>query len=545
MKSPAKAQWEEAMLLELASHEANHSFEPAILPPGKKPLGMRWVFKVKYDDSATEATRRIARYKARLVIQGYTQVQGVDFEESYSPVIAKEILRLMLTIGAVLDYEIDAMDVITAFLNGVIDCEVYVKHPPGFDTSKNPRDVLRVLRSVYGLKQSPRLWYQTLVTYLQQQGYTQLIKDRCVFTKLIQSRPVYIGVYVDDIVIMAPTRDMIATIKDGLSARFKMHDLGPLTFILGFHILRDRTQRTLTMHQSQYATSILKRFSMENSKPVGTPMECNLKLSESMCPQNDAEREFMKQHSYRSVVGSIMYLMISTRPDLAYVVQQLSQFLTNPGPGHWQAAKRALRYIRGTIDYGLVLGGAFDHTTPLHAYADSDYANCVDTRRCVAGFVTFYSNSAISWVAKRLRSIVLSTTEAELMILCSVAQECLYIKQAVGEMGRPITTAIPLHEDNQSTIQIVNNSGHHGRTKHIDVRYHFINDLVEQQVFRLVYTDTRSQVADIFTKPLDILTFCALRSKLRVEKLQPSDTRTNLGLLSRDSGHEMRETSQL
>ncbi|KAF0712966.1 hypothetical protein AaE_011903, partial [Aphanomyces astaci] len=177
--------------------------------------------------------------------------------------------------------------------------------------------------------------------------------------------------------------------------------------------------------------------------------------------------------------------------------------------------------IRGTIDYGLVLGGAYDHSAPLHAYADSDYANCVDTRRCVAGFVTFYRNSAISWIAKRLLSIVLSTTEAELMILCTLTQECLYIKQAVGKMGHPITTSIPLQEDNQSTIQIVNNSGHHGRTKHINVRYHFINDLVEQQTFSLVYTDTRHQLADIFTKPLDVTTFCALRSQLRVRQLPP------------------------
>ncbi|KAF0700519.1 Aste57867_8958 [Aphanomyces stellatus] len=157
------------MMLELAAHEANNSFEPATLPPGKKPLGMGWGVKVKYDDSATEATRRVTRYKAQLVIQGHTQVHGVDFEESYSPGIAKEILRMLLTLGAVLDYEIDAMDVITAFLNGEIDCEVYVKHPPGFDKAKHPRDVLRVLRSVYALKQAPRLWYQTLVTCLLEQ----------------------------------------------------------------------------------------------------------------------------------------------------------------------------------------------------------------------------------------------------------------------------------------------------------------------------------------------------------------------------------------
>jgi hypothetical protein len=481
---------------------------------------MRWVYKTKYDDSLTEATRKVARYKARLVIQGYSQMQGIDFEETYSPVIAKEMLRMMLTIGAILDYEIDNMDVITAFLNGEMDFEVFVRHPPGFDKGKSARDVLRVLKSVYGLKQSPRLWHQTLVAYLRSQGYTQLVKDRCVFIKTIDRRPVYIGVYVDDIIIMAPTKDMMTSIKADLSSRFKMTDLGPLKFILGLHIARDRSARTLTMHQSQYASSIIKKYGMQDSNPMPTPMELNTKLSESMSPQTDEERKAMLAFPYRSVVGSLMYLMISTRPDLAFVVQQLSQFLANAGLKHWQAAKRALRYVKGTLDYGLVLGGTYDANAPLHAYADSDFANCVDTRRCVGGFITFWYNSAISWVAKRLRSIVISTTEAELMILCLLAQECLFIKQAAGELGHPITQAIPLYEDNQSTIQVVNNSGQHGRTKHIEVRYHFLNDLVEENVFRLVYTDTRNQIADIFTKPLDIATFCALRTRLRVLRVQ-------------------------
>ncbi|KAF0752211.1 hypothetical protein AaE_006121, partial [Aphanomyces astaci] len=298
------------MMLEPAAHEATGSLEPATLPPDTISLGMRWRLR-----DASLATKR-----------------DLDYEEGYSPVIAKEILRTMLTLGASLDYEIDAMDIITAFLNGEIDCKVYVKHPPGFDTAKNRRDVFRVLHIGY------------LLAPARMDGHA-----------------VYIGVYVDGLVIMAPSLDMMRTIKHGLSSRFRMHDLGALTFILGFHIVRDRSARTLTM--------------MENSKPAPTPMEYNLKLSESMCPQNDAERQSMVDKPYRSVVGSIMYLMIRTRPNLAYVVQQLSQFLANPGPADWPAAKRALRYIRGTIDYCLVLGGAYDHSAPLHAYADSDYAN--------------------------------------------------------------------------------------------------------------------------------------------------------------------------
>jgi hypothetical protein len=292
------------------------------------------------------------------------------------------------------------MDVITVFLNSDIDTAIYVEYPPGYKDIPH-RGVLRVRKSVYGLKQAPRLWYITLVTHLISTGYTQLIKDRCVFMKVIDGRPVYVGVYVDDLIILAPTPAMMATIKSDLASRFKMHDLGELTFILGIRITRDRSRRTLTMSQSQYASTVLRRFGHSASNPVATPMAPRQKLCDAMRPSSEADRLFMLDKDYRAVVGSLMYLMIGTRPDLAYLVQQLSQFLSDPGPDHWRAAIHGLRYLKGTMTYGLTLGGTHDPTVPLHAYADSDYANCVDTRRCVGGYVALFYNSPVAWVAKK------------------------------------------------------------------------------------------------------------------------------------------------
>lgn len=540
MRSPHKDKWIEAMELERQAHEANGSFSPAVKPPGTTPLGLRWVFKIKYDDCIHSADRKVARFKARLVIQGHKQRHGVDYDEVYAPVLRKEVLRTLLTLGAVHDYEIHSMDVITAFLNGQIDMEVYVKYPPGYRNNTGPNDVLRVNRSVYGLKQAPRLWYQTLTEFLISEGYKCLIKDQCVFTKLVDGKPAYIGVYVDDIILLAPTMHHINTMKQRLSSRFRMHDLGELRFLLGIHVVRDRTRRTITLHQQQYATRVLKRYGYDMCNPHPTPTSGTLKLSSNTStptpkrkPLTGKAKFFSKRKErpispssrdklpdYAGVVGSLMYLMVCTRPDLSYLVQQLSQFLSNPGPDHRAAAVKGLRYLKATANYGIVLGG--QPSSPiLHAYSDSDYANCPDTRRCVGGYITFLHNSPISWVAKRMRTVVLSTTEAELMILCSLVQECLYLKHLLGELHNQITEPIPLYEDNQSTILIVRNSELHGRSKHIDVRYHFIQQLVQDHTFVVHHVESSDQVADIFTKHLSYATFVDLRQRLRV---QPHDS---------------------
>ncbi|KAH9107020.1 hypothetical protein AeMF1_017532, partial [Aphanomyces euteiches] len=209
----------------------------------------------------------------------------------------------------------------------------------------------------------------------------------------------------------------------------------------------------------------------------------------------------MATKPYRSLVGSLMYLAMGTRPDLAFPLQQLSQFLENPGPAHWRAAKRVLRYINGTRSRGLLLGGSdFIHKPFLSAYVDADYANCKDTRRCVSGYVLLLLGSPISWLAKKQNIVTLSTTEAEFVALALCIQECLYIQQLASELKQSSDQPVIIYEDNQSTIHVAQNSEHHGRSKHIDVRYMFVRDLVEAKHFELRYCNTKNQLADFFTK---------------------------------------------
>ena len=514
-KSPDWPQWEAAELRELKSLEKHKCFIPVILPPGIRALPLMWLYKLKYDDASTVDTRKISVYKARLVVLGNRAKAGIDYDETFSPVIRAEVLRILLTIAASEGLLLEQMDVRTAFLNADSDRPIYVLFPPGYPSPEG-YNALLLAKSVYGLRQAPRLWFQCFASYLVSQGWTQLRKDTCVFIKSINGARAYIGVYVDDITIVAATTATMLEIKQSLNTRFSMHELGPLKHILGWHIVRDLSQRLLFVHQAQYTSAILRRFGLESCNPVRHPLPANIRLTRELDANtpNDAFLSVAEHKIYRSIVGSLMYLMTGTRPDIAFLCQQLSQFLSKPTKAHMAAAKHGLRYLQGTIHFGIRLGGNFDTTDQLKAYADSDYANCVDTRRCVSGYITYFRNSPISWISKKMQSVVLSTTEAEYMALCLLAQECLFLRHLLTELGVKFTKPITLYEDNQSTIKLVNNPELHGRSKHIHVREMFINEHVQQQTFTITHCATANQLADIFTKALPVPAFETLRNRV-------------------------------
>jgi len=264
---------------------------------------------------------------------------------------------------------------------------------------------------------------------------------------------------------------------------------------------------------------VLDKFSEFVSYPASTPCERNIKLTVGMQPKRDETSYEMASFPYRAVVGSMMYLMVGTRPDLAYFMREVSQFLANPGLPHWQAVVRGLRYLHGTADYGIVLGGtsAIPSTTladHLTAYSDSENANCQDTRRSVGGYITLLGQGPISWLSRKHHTVVLSTTEAEYVALCHCMQEMIFLKLLLGELGFSTTQPLTIHEDNQSCIKISNNPELHGRSKHIDIRYHFVQEKVERQEFVITYCPTKAMVADIFTKALDKQQFRSLRDMI-------------------------------
>ncbi|KAH9139250.1 hypothetical protein AeRB84_016475 [Aphanomyces euteiches] len=483
MSRPDKDKWLSAAEDEFRSLISNGTYDLVRRDSSQKVLPCRWVFRLKPGGI----------YKARLVVKGFMQEHGVDYTEIFAPVVRLEVLRLLFTLVAVYDLECHQMDVKTAFLNGKIDCLIFMEQPPGsFVSSKSRRDyICRLKKSLYGLKQAPHLWYWTFVEFMTSKGFTRLHKDRCVFLHTSDDGFTIVSLYVDDLLIIAPTTSLVSSMKLSLFDRFQMKDLGEARDILGWQIERNRSARTLFLHQTRYCETVVTRFDMASSHPVHTPFECTTKLSKSQCASTPDDIAFMASKPYRSLVGSLMYLAMGTRPDLAFPLQQLSQFLENPGPAHWRAAKRVLRYINGTRSRGLLLGGSdFIHKPFLSAYVDADYANCKDTRRCVSGYVLLLLGSPISWLAKKQNIVTLSTTEAEFVALALCIQVSLYIQQLASELKQSSDQPVIIYEDNQSTIHVAQNSEHHGGSKHIDVRYMFVRDLVEAKHFELRYCNT-------------------------------------------------------
>ena len=351
-------------------------------------------------------------------------------------------------------------------------------------------------------------------------GFSRLRKDRCVFVLQDSNHSIFVGLYVDDIIMIAPTVTHIAKLKSAFHERFQMTDLGPLTGILGWEIIRNRSCGSMIIHQSKYASEVVARFG-NNVPHATTPMAPHSKLSKSQCPTDEVGKAAMQSRPYRSLIGSLMYLAMGTRPDIVYSLQQLSQYLANPGPTHWEAAQRVIGYLSGTKTLGLVLGGPHSPAQPmLSAYVDADFAQCTDTRRCITGYVTLLHGTLISWLSKKQPLVTLSTTEAEYVALALCLQELLYLKQLLMELGLQINEAIPVYEDNQSCIKVASNPELHARTKHIDVRYFFVKDLVADGVFELVYCKSAQMWGDFFTKALPKATFIAFRTSFNMRLLE-------------------------
>ncbi|POM71957.1 LOW QUALITY PROTEIN: Integrase catalytic core protein [Phytophthora palmivora] len=327
MRFPHASDWHAAALSGYGSLMENQTWTLVPRPHNRKVLQCQWVFVRKRG-----ATGRVVRFKAHLVVKGFQQNYGIDYTEIFSPVVRKEILRLLLTLAAILDYEIGQMDVKTAFLNGSLDVAIFMEQPEGFASKDHPDLVCSLGKSPYGLKQAPRVWYHTFAKYLERLGFTRLVKDRCVFYKVIFNAPCYISVYVDDMLIISPSKQIVARVKSALSSEFHMTDLGGVSYLLGWTIERNRANSSIFIHQRSYTTNVLDRFSMLDRLPKDTPIA--QKPVATDCPTDDETKTIMPNKLYRNAVGSFMYLVTGTRPDLAILIREISQYLDNPGLPH-------------------------------------------------------------------------------------------------------------------------------------------------------------------------------------------------------------------
>jgi hypothetical protein len=492
------------MFAELAALEANNTWTLTPLPLGKHPIGCKWVYKVKLKSDGS-----LERYKARLVAKGYTQQEGLDYSETFSPVAKFSTVITLLAVASVKHWSLTQLDVNNAFLHGDLAEEVYMALPPGFPSKGEPPNlVCKLNKSLYGLKQASRQWFAKFSSTIIKQGFVQSKSDYSLFTRTQGTAFIALLVYVDDILIASNDMPSVNTLKASLHAEFKLKDLGNLKYFLGLEVAR--STKGISLCQRKYVLDILSDSGILGSKPVITPMEQNLKISQST-------GEILADPSpYRRLVGRLLYLTV-TRPDISYSVQKLSQFMSKPTSMHLSAAYRVLRYIKGTSGQGLFFPNHSD--LQLKAFSDSDWAGCLDTRRSVTGYCVYIGDSLISWKSKKQHTVSRSSAEAEYRAMASVVCELMWLLPLLNELQAPHPKAALLFCDSQAALHIAANPVYHERTKHIELDCHLIREKIQAGLVRTLHVTSQNQLADIMTKALGSAQFQSLLGKMGVHNI--------------------------
>jgi transposase InsO family protein len=495
-RRPEWPEWEKGIRDEIKTLEDAGTWELTNLPNGANLVGSKWVFRIKKD-----ATGRVVRYKAQLVAQGFSQVEGVDYFDTYAPVARLSSIRTILALAARLNLELHQIDIKGAYLNGVLtDNEViYMRQPPGYPYPNSGGQVLRLQKTIYGLKQSGRRWYQRLTDICREtMGLTRCNVDQAVFYRRDANSLIVMAVHVDDCTIAARPAEVVIELKEKLGTRVEVTDLGELHWLLGIEIARDRDARTIRLTQRQYIDDIIRRYGCHNERPLSLPMGTNMRLSSDQSPKTPEDIAAMRNIPYRQAIGSLMYASLATRPDITFAVTRLSKFLQNPGPAHWEAARNIFRYLKGTHTHWLVFG---EHEEILAGWVDADGSQEED-RHAITGYAFLMDGGAVSWNSKQQEIIVLSTTEGEYVAATQAAKEALWLRSFTNEVFGLELAPTTLFSDNKSAIALSKDHQYHARTKHIDIRFHFIRWIIENGSIRLIYCPTEDMLADTLTKPL-------------------------------------------
>ena len=496
----ANKKWKDAMDEEIRAIEKNDTWELTKLPKGHKPIGVKWIYKTK-----RKANGDVERHKARLVVKGYSQRHGIDYDEVFAPVVRLETIRLIIALAAHNHWKIHQMDVKSAFLNGILEEEVYVEQPLGYEVKGEEDKVLRLKKALYGLKQAPRAWNSKIDKYFQEKKYMKCPYEHALYIKMQGESILIICLYVDDLVFTGNDPSMFDEFKREMAKEFEMTDIGLMSYYLGIEVKQG--EDGIFISQEGYAKEVLKRFNMDDAIPVGTPMECGVKITK----QDGGEK--VDSTLFKSLVGSLRYLTC-TRPDILYSVGIISRFMEEPTTTHFKMAKRILRYIKGTIGYGLsyVSSSNFD----VVGYCDSDWSSDLDDRKSTTGFVFFIGETAFTWMSKKQPIVTLSTCEAEYVAATSCVCHAIWLRNLVKELKFQMEGPMEIFVDNKSAIALAKNPVFHGRSKHIDTRFHYIRDCITKKEVELKYIKSQDQAADIFTKPLKLETFIKMRSLLGV-----------------------------
>ena len=497
MAGPDSNKWLEAMKSEIGSMYENKVWTLVDLPDDRRAIENKWIFKKK-----TDANGNVTVYKARLVAKGFRQIQGVDYEETFSPVAKLKSVRIMLAIAAFYDYEIWQMDVKTAFLNGNLKEELYMMQPEGFVDPKGANKVCKLQRSIYGLVQASRSWNIRFNEVIKAFGFIQVYGEACLYKKVSGSSVAFLILYVDDILLMGNNIEMLESIKAYLNKSFSMKDLGEAAYILGIKIYRDRSRRLIGLSQSTYLDKILKKFNMENSKKGFLPVLQGMRLSKTQSPTTAADREKMSSVPYASAVGSLMYAMLCTRPDINLAISLVGRYQSDPGMEHWTAVKNILKYLKRTKEMFLVYGG--DEELVVKGYVDASFDTDPDDSKSQTGYVYVLNGGAVSWCSSKQEVVAASTCEAEYIAASEAAHEGIWMKELITDLGVVPSASGPmtLFCDNTGAIAIAKEPRFHRKTKHIKRRYNSIQDHVQSGVIDICKVHTDLNIADPLTKPL-------------------------------------------
>ena len=488
MKSSDANLWRKATDSEFESLMSNGTWDLVERPIGANVINSMWVFRIKYRPDGS-----VEKYKARLVAKGCSQKAGVDFFDTYSPVTRMTSVRCILSLVAANDLEMVQCDVVTAFLYGDLAEDIYLRQPEGYD-DKSGR-VCKLRHSLYGLRQAPLQWNKKISGVLQQLNLKPCSGDPCVYVR--KSDNLIFALFVDDGLCAAPSMRIIEDFLNKLQKSFKMTYSCKVDCYIGIEIERDRENKTIKIHQKGYLRKVLEKFSMLECNPVSSPCLVDQQFRRNV----DEKGKQLEPYNvpYRQLIGSLMFAAVTTRPDLAYVVNQLSQFLESPSKAHWQCAKRVLRYIKGTIDKGITYSVG-DRVNRLIAYSDASWASEPESRKSVTGVVLLLNGGIVGWKSKKQTVVTDSTTYAEYVAAHSCSRDVVWLRRLLEDLNFTQSSPTCLFLDNAAAELLITNPVFHERSKHVDVKFHYVREVFERGEIAIQHVSTRDQLADFLTK---------------------------------------------
>ncbi|KAD5961638.1 hypothetical protein E3N88_13111 [Mikania micrantha] len=473
--------WMQAMEAEIKAIERNGTWELVDLPEGSIPIGVKWIYKTKLNEKG-----EIDKFKARLVVKGYAQQKGINYNEVFAPVARWDTIRTLVAVAAHNSWVVKQLDVKSAFLHGELKETIFVEQPKGFVKTGAETKVYKLKRALYGLKQAPRAWFTRIEEYFLREGFKKSEHDHTLFIKRVWHKILIISLYVDDLIYTGNDVELCKDFCNSMKREFEMTDLGQMKYFLGVEIIQ--RAGSISMMQKKYAKEILERFGLWEGNAIKNPIVPGSLFAAHEV--KDAEVQEADETEYKCL----------------------------PKEEHMQLVKRILRYVKGTFNYGITYSNV--STGKLQVFTDSNYAQDLEDRRCTSGYVYILSGSAICWSSRKQDIVALSSTEAEYVGAANCACHCVWLKGLLSELTGKKLGLVEIYCDNTSTINLSKNPVMHRRTKHIEVRYHFLRELVNKEEIKLVFCSSADQVADIMTKPIKLEAFEKLRGSMRVQLIE-------------------------